>query len=66
VKVRSWGKIATAVNLSGIDETLSTGERTPHSTFKLPLTLSLERDSVCSIRKNGPLVKFLQDASLII
>ncbi|GBP66856.1 ATP-dependent DNA helicase pif1 [Eumeta japonica] len=42
------------------------GGRTAHSTFKLPLTVSLEKDSVCSIRKNGPLGKVLQDVSLII
>lgn len=40
--------------------------KTAHSTFKLPLAVSLEQQSVCSIRKNGPLGKLLQDTSLII
>ncbi|GBP72118.1 ATP-dependent DNA helicase pif1 [Eumeta japonica] len=65
-KVRSLGKLALAVASSGIAATLLAGGRTAHSTFKLPLTVSLEKDSVCSIRKNGPLGKVLQDVSLII
>ncbi|GBP93841.1 ATP-dependent DNA helicase PIF6 [Eumeta japonica] len=51
-------KLALAVASSGIAATLLAGGRTAHSTFKLPLTVSLEKDSVCSIRKNGPLGKF--------
>jgi len=47
--------------------TLLAGGRTAHSTFKLPLTVSLQKDSVmCFIRKNGLLGKVLQDVSLII
>lgn len=65
-KVRSQGKLALAVASSGIASTLLTGGRTAHSTFKLPLTVSLQNDSVCSIRKNGPLGKVLQDVTLII
>ncbi|XP_048514974.1 LOW QUALITY PROTEIN: ATP-dependent DNA helicase pif1-like [Athalia rosae] len=65
-KVRSQGKLALAVASSGIAATLLAGGRTAHSTFKLPLTVSLQQDSVCSIRKNGPLEKVLQDVSLII
>ncbi|CAB3233342.1 unnamed protein product [Arctia plantaginis] len=65
-KVRSQGKLALAVASSGIAATLLAGGRTAHSTFKLPLTVSLQKDSVCSIRKNGPLGKVLQDVTLII
>ncbi|GBP70109.1 hypothetical protein EVAR_50931_1 [Eumeta japonica] len=39
--------------------------KTDHSTFKLPLSVNLEQQSICSICKNGPLGKLLQDASLI-
>lgn len=65
-KVRQSGKIAVAVASSGIAATLLNDGKTAHSTFKLPLTVSLEQQSVCSIRKNGPLGKLLQEASLII
>lgn len=60
-KVRSQRKLAIAVASSGIAATLLTGGRTAHSTFKLPLTVSLERENVCSSRKYGPLGKVLQD-----
>lgn len=60
---RSQGKLASAVASSGIAATLRAGGRTAHSTFKLPLTVSLQKDSVCSIRKNGPLGKVLQDVN---
>lgn len=33
---------------------------------KLSLSVNLEQQSTCSIRKNGPLGKLLQDASLIM
>jgi hypothetical protein len=59
------GKIAIAVASSGIAATLL-NEGTAHSTFKLPLSISLDQRSTCSIRKNGPLGKLLQDASLVI
>lgn len=65
-QVRQSRKIALAVASSGIAATLLNDGKTAHSTFKLPLTVSLEQKSVCSIRKNGPLGKLLQDASLII
>ena len=65
-KVRSQGKLALAVASSGIAATLLVGVRTAHATFKLPLTVSLHKASVCSICKNGPLGKVLQDVSLII
>ncbi|GBP82438.1 hypothetical protein EVAR_51480_1 [Eumeta japonica] len=42
-KVRSLGKLALAVASSGIAATLLAGGRTAHSTFKLPLTVSLEK-----------------------
>ena len=64
-KVKSQGILALAVASSGIAVTLLAGGCTTHSTFKLPLTVSLHKDSVCSIRKNGPFGKVLQDVSLI-
>lgn len=65
-KVRQSGKKALAVASSGIAATLLSDRKTAHSTFKLPLAVSLEQQSVYSIRKNGPLGKLLQDTSLII
>lgn len=65
-KVRFQGKLALAVASSRIAATLLAGGRTAHSTFKLRLTVSLQKDSVCSIRKNGSLGKVLQDIILII
>ncbi|XP_055918607.1 uncharacterized protein LOC129950708 [Eupeodes corollae] len=65
-KVRLSGRKALAVASSGIAATLLYDGKTAHSTFKLPLTVSLDQQSVCSIRKNGPLGKLLQDTSLII
>ena len=65
-KIRQTGKIAIAVASSGIAATLLSEGKTAHSTFKLPLSVSLEQQSTCSIRKNGPLGKLLHDTSLII
>ncbi|XP_060878261.1 uncharacterized protein LOC132950734 [Metopolophium dirhodum] len=65
-KIRQSGKIAIAVPSSGIAATLLNDGKTAHSTFKLPLSVNLEQQSTCSIRKNGPLSKLLQDASLIM
>lgn len=64
--VRQSGKIALAVASSGIAATLLSDGKTAHSTFKLPLTVSLEQQSVCSIRKNGPIGQLLQNTSLIM
>ncbi|XP_071653280.1 ATP-dependent DNA helicase pif1-like, partial [Temnothorax longispinosus] len=65
-KVKSQKKIAIAVASSGIATTLLSGGRTAHSTFKLPLNVSLGQSSVCSVRKNGVTGKLLQQASLIV
>ncbi|GBP64796.1 hypothetical protein EVAR_31918_1 [Eumeta japonica] len=65
-KVRQCGKNGLAVVSSEIAATLLNDEKTAHSTFKVPLTVSLEQQSVCSIRKNGSLGKLLQETSLII
>lgn len=40
--------------------------KTTHSTFKLPLAVSLEQQPACSICKIGPLEKILHDMLLII
>ncbi|CAF4893437.1 unnamed protein product [Pieris macdunnoughi] len=65
-KVRESGKIAIAVASLEIAETLLRGGKTAHSTFKLPLSVNLEQQSTCSIRKSGPLGKLLQDTSLFM
>ncbi|XP_078521590.1 uncharacterized protein LOC144790763 [Lissotriton helveticus] len=65
-KIRSLGLLALAVASSGIAATLLTGGKTAHSTFKLPLTVSIENESTCSVRKNGPLGILLQKVSLIM
>ena len=59
-KVRSQGKLALDVASSGITVSLLARGHTAHSIFKLPLTVSLHKYSVFSIRKNGPLEKVLQ------
>ncbi|GMF37475.1 unnamed protein product [Phytophthora fragariaefolia] len=61
--VRLSGKIAIAVASSGIAALLLMGERTAHSTFKIPL--KLDEKSVCSIHKQSKLKKLFQEASLI-
>ncbi|XP_078523156.1 uncharacterized protein LOC144792149 [Lissotriton helveticus] len=65
-KIRSSGLLALAVASSGIAATLLTGGKTAHSTFKLPLNVSVEKESTCSVRKNGPLGTLLQRVSLIV
>ncbi|GBP31765.1 Alpha-(1,6)-fucosyltransferase [Eumeta japonica] len=50
-KIRQSGKIAIAVASSGIAATLLKDGKTAHSTFKLPLSVNLEQQSTCSIRK---------------
>ena len=61
-KVRESGRKALAVASSGIAATLLNDGKTAHSTFKLPLAVSLEQRSVCSIRKNYPLEKLQQES----
>ncbi|XP_068994023.1 uncharacterized protein [Neodiprion pinetum] len=65
-KVKESGKIAIAVASSGIAATLLRGGKTAHSNFKLPLSVNLEQQSTCSIRKNGSLGELLQDTSLVM
>jgi len=51
-KVRYGGKIALVVASSGIAATLLVGDRTAHSTFKLPLKYdSDDTTSVCNVSK---------------
>lgn len=64
--VRSKGKRVLAVASSGIAATLLSGERTAHSTFKLPINVYQEKETVCSIRKNGTLGKIIQKTVLIV
>lgn len=65
-KVRQFGENVLTVVSSGIAATLLNYGKTTLSTFKLPLTVSLEQQSVYSIHKNRPLGKLLQYVSLII
>lgn len=58
--------MALAVASSGIAATLLNGGRTAHSTFKLPLNVSLQQKKACSIRKNGPLGKLLQEVCFVV
>ena len=64
-KVRQTRKNKLAIASSGTAATLLNDGKTAHSTFKPPLTGSLEQQSVCSICKNGLLRKLLQETSLI-
>ncbi|GBP91732.1 hypothetical protein EVAR_92009_1 [Eumeta japonica] len=57
-KIRQSGKIAIAVASSGIAATLLKDGKTAHSTFKLPLSVNLEQQSTCSIRKMDLLVNY--------
>lgn len=45
-KIRQSGKIAIAVASSGIAATLLNEGKTAHSTFKLPLSVSLDRSTM--------------------
>ena len=63
-KVRQSGRKALTVASSGIAATLLNVVKTIHSTFKLPLAVSLEQRSL--IHKNCSLGKLLQKPSLII
>ena len=65
-KVRKSGSKALAVASSGIAATLLNDVKTAHSIFKLPIAVSLEQRSLCSIRESCPLGKLLQEPSLII
>ena len=65
-KVRSNNKVALAVASSGIAATLLEGEKTAHSTFKLPLNLLLEETPICSITKQSARGKLLQNTDLIV
>ena len=52
-KVRQSGRKTLAVAYSGIGVTLLSDGKNALSTFKLPLLISLEQMSVCSILKNS-------------
>lgn len=65
-QVRQSGKVALAVASSGIAATLLSGGKTAHSTFKLPVSVPMQEEIVCSIRKNSPFGTVLQNTSLIV
>ncbi|KAL6639554.1 hypothetical protein ACP70R_023284 [Stipagrostis hirtigluma subsp. patula] len=62
--IRSQNKIAVATATSGVAASIMPSGRTPHSRFKIPLTL--EDDAFCSFTKQSGTAKLLQTASLII
>ena len=58
--------MAVAVATSGIVATLLPGDRTAHSTFKLPLNLNINERPVCNISKGTGAATLLQEARIII
>ena len=65
-RIRSEGKIALATASSGIATTLSTGGRTLHSTFKIPLDLNAMDILICSNKRGTALCKVIQEAKAIV
>ncbi|XP_072077768.1 uncharacterized protein [Arachis hypogaea] len=61
---RSKGGIVLNVASSGIAALLLPNGRTAHSRFKIPLTIN--EDSLCSIKQGSPLVRLISKAKLII
>lgn len=64
--LRKSGDIILAVASSGIASTLSTGGRTAHSSFKLPLNLSSSDQPFCGITRNSNKGRLLQQCKAII
>jgi hypothetical protein len=63
--VRSLGKIALAVSMSGIAALLLEGGRTAHSRFRLPVPLPLD-GVVCNVKPRSVLADLLRDAAIIV
>ncbi|GFR06057.1 ATP-dependent DNA helicase, partial [Trichonephila clavata] len=64
--VRESDEIALAVASSGIAATLLTGGRTAHSTFKLPLNITVIATLTCNISRRSGMAKVLKCCKLII
>ena len=62
--IRSKGDIVLSVVSSGIASLLLTGGRTAHSRSLIPITIN--KDSICSIKPNSELAELLRKSSLII
>ncbi|KAL1317076.1 hypothetical protein AAHE18_15G110800 [Arachis hypogaea] len=62
--IRSKGVIVLNVASSGIAALLLANGRTAHSRFKIPLTIN--EDSLCSIKQGSPLARLISKAKLII
>ncbi|XP_015943264.1 uncharacterized protein LOC107468471 [Arachis duranensis] len=62
--IRAKGGIVLNITSSGIATLLLTNRRTAHSRFKIPLTIN--EDSLCSIKQGSPLARLITKAKLII
>ncbi|XP_072072002.1 uncharacterized protein [Arachis hypogaea] len=62
--IRSKGGIVLNVASSGIAALLLPNGKTAHSRFKIPLTIN--EDSLCSIKHGSPLTRLITKAKLII
>ena len=63
--VRSTGRIALAVAMSGIAALLLPGGRTAHSRFRLPVPVPLE-GCKCNIKSQSVAARVLRDAAVLI
>jgi len=63
--VRSSGKIALAVSMSGIAALLLEGGRTAHSRFRLPVPMPLD-GVTCNVKPRSVHADLLRDAALIV
>ena len=64
--IRSEGKIALATASSGIAATLLQGERTLHSTFKMPLDTHIKEQPTRGIKCGTALTKVIRDTTILI
>ena len=64
--IQSKNDIALTLASSGIATMLLSGERTAHSTLKLPLNMQLKETPMCNISKLSEMGKVLQQCKLIV
>ncbi|UYV75523.1 hypothetical protein LAZ67_13000475 [Cordylochernes scorpioides] len=65
-KVGSTGDIALSTASSGIAATLLHGDRTAHSTFKLPLDLNRDEVPVCNLNADSAMGEVLRQCKFIV
>ncbi|KAK3743358.1 hypothetical protein RRG08_061294 [Elysia crispata] len=65
-RVRMDNKIALAVASSGIAATLLKGERTAHSTFKIPINLMATDSPTCGIKRGTDQGNLLKETELTV